>query len=36
MKEWNLTLLTTLFGTQKANIVANIPISNENGDDILV
>jgi hypothetical protein len=36
IKTWNLTLLTTLFGANNASVVAKIPISSDNGDDILV
>jgi hypothetical protein len=35
-KTWNIPLLTTLFGSQNANLVANIPISKDNGDDLLI
>ena len=35
-KDWNISLLTKLFGTENANLVANIPINNDNGDDTLI
>jgi hypothetical protein len=35
-KTWNIPLLTTLFGAQNANLVENIPISKDNGDDFLI
>jgi hypothetical protein len=35
-KQWNIPLLTALFGVQNANIVANIPINKDNGDDMLI
>jgi ribonuclease HI len=35
-KEWNIPLITKLFGIQNANMVAGIPINNDNGDDILI
>jgi hypothetical protein len=35
-KEWNIPLLTTLFGAQNANLVTNIPISKGNENDMLV
>jgi hypothetical protein len=35
-KTWNTILLSTLFGPQKAHVVANIPICKGNTDDMLV
>jgi hypothetical protein len=35
-KTWNLSLLTTLFGSHIANEVANIPICNDGGEDVLI
>jgi hypothetical protein len=35
-KNWNTTLLTTLFGADKSNILSNLPVGLDNNDGMLI